>query len=86
MPLLVALACYVCQDGIFLALQEQRLRAAGKGSADWAKEYYMPTSCDRAMIQARRWIESISGGPFGLGGGLRPAGSAEASRRDLLDR
>jgi hypothetical protein len=49
------------QDGIFLAMQDRILHSKRWGS-DWKKAYYMPTSCDGAVIAARRWIDTIGGG------------------------
>jgi hypothetical protein len=61
-------------DSVFLngqgrLLQANKPRGAqGQGSSPqqpaWATAYFMPMSCDRAVVAARKWIDSVGrGGP-----------------------
>jgi hypothetical protein len=61
-------------DNVFLNGQGRLLQAAkaqgaqGQGGSPqqggWASAYFMPMSCDRAVVAARKWIDSIGqGGP-----------------------
>jgi hypothetical protein len=60
-------------DSVFLHGQGRLLQAAKpqgaqgqQGSspqqAAWASTYFMPMSCDRAVVAARKWIDKVGGG------------------------
>lgn len=62
------------QDNMFLAIQDRELALRGRGN--WAREYYMPVSCDSAIIAARRWLDAMSALPLDGKAGGPPAASA----------
>jgi hypothetical protein len=60
-------------DSVFLHGQGRLLQAAKQQGAQgqqgsspqqaaWASAYFMPMSCDRAVVAARNWIDSVGGG------------------------
>jgi pheophorbide a oxygenase len=72
-------------------LQDRTLQQDQHGA--WNKAYYMPTSADRAVAAARKWIDSVgAGGPFaaaqqaGSRQGRQPQVVVDVSRQQLLDR
>lgn len=75
---------------LFPRLQDRTLQQEQQGA--WNKAYYMPTSADRAVAAARKWIDSVgAGGPYaaaqpGSGRGRQPQLVVDVSRQQLLDR
>lgn len=85
----------VDQDTVILTRQEDRLVSAIKAHRDsgaqgppptWADLYFLPTSSDRAVVQVRRWIDAVAGGPFGAGKGYRSADALPLTQEKMLDR
>ena len=73
-------------DNVFLAAQEEELRARGTAAADCSKTYYMPTSLDHAVAAFRTWFNNHADAlPWGPAAKPPPA-PATCSRLELLNR